>query len=76
MEEKLLELIKTAIEVEQISEKKYVEVHLLRKNRLEVDIRDKNTFEYIQTTEIDLKEDIFSIEDIIAKLNKLKEEEE
>ena len=73
MEEKLSELIKTAIEVEQISKKKYVEIHFVCKNRLEVEIRDKHTFECIQTTEINLKKDIFNIEDIIAKL---KEEEE
>ena len=76
MEEKLLKLIKVAIDYEKKSKKNYVEICYLGQNTIEVNIRSKENFEYIKTTEIKLDENIFTIDDVIAKIEKLKEEEE
>lgn len=75
MEEKLLELIKTAIECEKVSKKYYVEIHYIGDNTIEVDIRRKSDFTYINTTKINLDESIFTIDDIVQKLEKLIKEE-
>lgn len=76
MEEKLLKLIKTAIECEKVSEKYFIEVLYTWGNRIEVNMRDKNTFDFIKRTEICLNEDIFTIDDVIEKIKKLIEEEQ
>lgn len=76
MEEKLLKLIKTAMECEKVSKKYYIEVLYTWENRLEVHIRDKETFEYIKSAEICLNEDIFTIDDITKKIEELIEEEQ
>ena len=76
MEEKLLKLIKTAMECEKVSEKYFIEVLYTWGNRIEVNMRDKNTFDFIKRTEICLNEDIFTIDDVIEKIKKLIEEEQ
>ncbi len=76
MEEKLLKLIKTAMKCGKVSKKYYIEVLYALENRLEVYIRDKETFEYIKSTEIYLNKDIFTIDDITKKIEELIEEEQ
>jgi len=75
MEEKLLELIKTAMECEKVSNKIYAEIHYLWGNEIEIDIRSKQNFSYIYTSKIDLVKDIFTIDDVIKKIKKLTKEE-
>lgn len=75
MEKNLLKLIKVAIDYEKTSKKNYIEICYLGQNTIEINIRKKKTFDYIQTTEIKLNKNIFTIDDVIAKIEKLKEEE-
>lgn len=76
MEEKLLELIKTAIEYEKVSTNNYIEIYYVGKDTIEIHIRNKHNFEFISSTEINLKNNIFIINDVISKIRKMIEEEE
>ena len=76
MEEKLLELIKTAIEYEKVSENNYIEIYYVGKDTVEIHVRNKHNFEFISSTEIDLKNELFNINDVISKIKKMIEEEE
>lgn len=80
MEEKLVELIKTARECGKISKKYYVEVHYLgedqiKEDTIRVDVRSKKNYIFINTMQITFDEGIFTIDEIIEKLKKIIKEE-
>lgn len=80
MEEKLLELIKTARECGKVSKKYYVEVHYLgedgiKEDTIRVEVRSKKNYIFVNTMQITFNEGIFTIDDIIQKLEKVMRED-
>ena len=76
MEEKLLELIKVALAYNESSKKKYVAIHYEGyKNKIEIDIRAKNTHDFLSCLEVfDVTDDncLLKVEDIIKAIKNLK----
>lgn len=77
MEEKILELIKLAKKYEKKSKKNYIEIGYVGNETIEIHIRDKESFDFISSAEINLQNSMFQIDDVILKIkNLIKEEEE